>query len=152
MCTAGAPSKSPMTVYFYSGQLIRTGLALWSLKRALAVHLNLPLLSFNSTQLSKLGLPLLVSLFLWNIGDLVNGHEKYTCGEHCLKKNLPQHYQFWSNDVMQPMTRDVKIGPMLSVSQNVHMCVCMSVCVSTFEVPFNVLFAPHFQKLNVQNC
>ena len=37
-------------------------------------------------------------------------------------------------------------GPMLSISQNVHMFVCVSVCVSvcvfTFEVPFKRLFAP----------
>ena len=33
-------------------------------------------------------------------------------------------------------------GPMLSISQNVHMCVCVFVCLFTFEVPFNGLFAP----------
>ena len=41
------------------------------LQGALAVHFNFPLLSFS--QLSKLGLPLPVSLFLWNRGGLVNG-------------------------------------------------------------------------------
>ena len=37
-------------------------------------------------------------------------------------------------------------GPMLSISQNVHMfvclCVCLFVCLFTFEVPFNGLFSP----------
>ena len=37
-------------------------------------------------------------------------------------------------------------GPMLSISRNVHMFVCLcvfvSVCLFTFEVPFNGLFAP----------
>ena len=44
------------------------------LKGALAVRFNfsLPSFSFPSTQLSKLGLPLPVSLFLWNRGGLVN--------------------------------------------------------------------------------
>ena len=32
--------------------------------------------------------------------------------------------------------------PMLSINQNVHMFVCLSVCLFTFEVPFNGLFAP----------
>ena len=29
-------------------------------------------------------------------------------------------------------------------------CVCLSVCLFTFEVPFNCLFAPHFPKSDVQ--
>ena len=36
-------------------------------------------------------------------------------------------------------------GPMLSISRNVHMCVCLFVCLSVcslFEVPFKCLFAP----------
>ena len=37
-------------------------------------------------------------------------------------------------------------GPMLSIRRNVRLCVCpsvcLSVCVFTFEVPFNGLFAP----------
>ena len=33
-------------------------------------------------------------------------------------------------------------GPMLSISQNVRLCVCLFVCLFTFEVPFNGLFAP----------
>ena len=33
-------------------------------------------------------------------------------------------------------------GPMLSISRNVRLCVCPSVCVFTFEVPFKHLFAP----------
>ena len=33
-------------------------------------------------------------------------------------------------------------GPMLSISQKFHMCVCLSVCLFTFEVPFYGLFAP----------
>ena len=37
-------------------------------------------------------------------------------------------------------------GPMLSISRNVRLCVCPSVCLLvclfTFEVPFNSLFAP----------
>ena len=37
-------------------------------------------------------------------------------------------------------------GPMLSISPNVRLCVCQSVflfvCLFTFEVPFNGLFAP----------
>ena len=37
-------------------------------------------------------------------------------------------------------------GPMLSISQNVHICVCLSVCLFTFEVPFNGLFAPTSQS------
>ena len=32
-------------------------------------------------------------------------------------------------------------GPMLSISQFVHMCVCLCIC-SLFEVPFNGLFVP----------
>ena len=34
---------------------------------------------------------------------------------------------------------------MLSISQNIHMCVSSSVCLFTFEVPFNGLFAPTSQ-------
>ena len=33
-------------------------------------------------------------------------------------------------------------GPMLSISRNVHIFVCLFVCLFTFEVPFNGLFAP----------
>ena len=33
-------------------------------------------------------------------------------------------------------------GPMLSISRNVRLSVCPSVCVFTFEVPFKRLFAP----------
>ena len=33
-------------------------------------------------------------------------------------------------------------GPMLSLSQNVRLCVRLSVCPFTFGVPFNGLFAP----------
>ena len=33
-------------------------------------------------------------------------------------------------------------GPMLSINQNVRPCVCPSVCLFTFEVPFKRLFAP----------
>ena len=33
-------------------------------------------------------------------------------------------------------------GPMLSISRFVRLCVCLSVRVFTFEVPFNGLFAP----------
>ena len=33
-------------------------------------------------------------------------------------------------------------GPMLSISRNVRLCVCLSVCLFTFEVPFNILFTP----------
>ena len=33
-------------------------------------------------------------------------------------------------------------GPMLSISRNVHMFVCLCVCLFSFEVPFNGLFAP----------
>ena len=43
------------------------------LKGALAVHFNLPLHSFPSKSLSKVGLPLPVSLFFRNRGGLVNG-------------------------------------------------------------------------------
>ena len=39
-------------------------------------------------------------------------------------------------------------GPMLSISLNVRLSVRLSVCVFTFEVPFNGLFAP---KLDAQN-
>ena len=39
---------------------------------------------------------------------------------------------------------------MLSISRNVHMFVCLCVCLLTFEVPFNGLFAPHFLKSDVQ--
>ena len=37
-------------------------------------------------------------------------------------------------------------GPMLSISQNVRLSVCVSVCPFTFEVPFNGLFAPTSQS------
>ena len=41
-------------------------------------------------------------------------------------------------------------GPMLSISQNVRLCVCPSVCLLvclfTFEVPLNGLFAPTSQS------
>ena len=45
-------------------------------------------------------------------------------------------------------------GPMLSISRNDHMfvclfvcvCVCLSVCLFTFEVPLNSLFAPTSQS------
>ena len=33
-------------------------------------------------------------------------------------------------------------GPMLYISRNVRLSVCLSVCVLTFEVPFKRLFAP----------
>ena len=33
-------------------------------------------------------------------------------------------------------------GPMLSISRNVHMFICLFVCVFTFEVPFKRLFTP----------
>ena len=42
------------------------------LKGAPAVHFNFPLQSFSSEQLSKVGLPLPVSLFRQNRGGLVN--------------------------------------------------------------------------------
>ena len=35
---------------------------------------------------------------------------------------------------------------MLSMSQNVRLCVCLSVCSRTFEVPFKRLFAPTSQS------
>ena len=45
-------------------------------------------------------------------------------------------------------------GPMLSISQNVHMFVCLSVCLSvcefTFEVPFESLFA-HTSQSQMSN-
>ena len=41
-------------------------------------------------------------------------------------------------------------GPMLSISRFVRVSVCLSVCLFTFEVPFNGLFCPHFPKLDVQ--
>ena len=44
------------------------------LKGAPAVHCNFPLLSFSRYTTLKLGLPLHVSLFLWNRGGLVNGY------------------------------------------------------------------------------
>ena len=37
-------------------------------------------------------------------------------------------------------------GPMLSISRNVRLCVCPCVCLFTFEVPFNGLFAPPSQS------
>ena len=46
-----------------------------------------------------------------------------------------------------PFSKHRPSGPMLSISRNVHMCVCVCVCVFvclfTFEVPFNGLFAPN---------
>ena len=56
MCTAGPPSKSPMTVHFIEAQMIRTGFGLLSLKRAPAVHFNLPLLSFYLYTAFKTGI------------------------------------------------------------------------------------------------
>ena len=45
-----------------------------------------------------------------------------------------------------PFSKHRPSGPMLSISRNVLMfvrvSVCLSVCVFTFEVPFNGLFAP----------
>ena len=41
-----------------------------------------------------------------------------------------------------PFSKHRPAGPMLSISQNVQMFVCLSVCVFTFEVPFKRLFAP----------
>ena len=35
---------------------------------------------------------------------------------------------------------------MLSISRNVRLCVCLFVCLFTFEVPFNGLFAPTSQS------
>ena len=37
-------------------------------------------------------------------------------------------------------------GPMLSISRNVRLSVCLSVCLFTFEVPFKRLFAPTSQS------
>ena len=37
-------------------------------------------------------------------------------------------------------------GPMLSISLNVRLSVRLSVCVFTFEVPFNGFFAPSSQS------
>ena len=48
------------------------------LKGAPTVHFNFPISSFSLYTTFKLGLPLPVSLFLWNKGGLVNGI-KYTC-------------------------------------------------------------------------
>ena len=42
--------------FFKKAQLIRTGLVLWSLKGALAVHFNLPLLSFYLCTTFKSGI------------------------------------------------------------------------------------------------
>ena len=42
-------------------------------EEASAVHFNFPLLSFSLYIAFKSGLPLPVSLFLWNRGGLVNG-------------------------------------------------------------------------------
>ena len=47
---------------------------------------------------------------------------------------------------MKTFSKHRPSGPMLSISRNVRpsvrVCVCPSVCVFTFEVPFNGLFAP----------
>ena len=40
-------------------------------------------------------------------------------------------------------------GPMLSISLNIRVCVCVFVRVFTFEVSS---FCPHFPKANIQNC
>ena len=37
-------------------------------------------------------------------------------------------------------------GPMLSISRFVNLCVCVFVCLFTFEVPFKLLFAPTSQS------
>ena len=58
---------------FWSAMPLITCTVMGELKGAPAVHFNFPLLIFTSTQLSKLGLPLPVSLFLRNRGGLVNG-------------------------------------------------------------------------------
>ena len=42
-------------------------------------------------------------------------------------------------------------GPMLFLSWFGHMCVCVSVCVLTFEVPFKRIFAPTFQSQMSKN-
>ena len=62
----------PWLYIFIEVQLIRNGLELWSLKGAPAVHFNLPLLSYYLYTTFKSGLPLHVSLFLWNRGGLMN--------------------------------------------------------------------------------
>ena len=47
---------------------------------------------------------------------------------------------------LQRFSKQQPSGPMLSISQFVHMCVCVCVCLCvslyTFEVLFNSLFAP----------
>ena len=49
-----------------------------------------------------------------------------------------------------PFSKHQPSGPMLSISRNVRLCVCPSdclfVCLFTFEVPFNGLFAPTSQN------
>ena len=46
----------------------------------------------------------------------------------------------------QEFSKDRPSGPMLSTSQNVRVCVRVCVCLFTFEVPFNGLFAPTSQS------
>ena len=54
----------------------------------------------------------------------------------------------WINCLMWPMllqdqfSKHRPSGPMLSISQNVRLCVRVFVCVFTFEVPFIRLFSP----------
>ena len=46
--------------------------------------------------------------------------------------------KFWP----KPFSKHRPSGPMLSISRFVRLCVCLSVCLFTFEVPFKRLFAP----------
>ena len=43
-----------------------------------------------------------------------------------------------------PFSKHRPSEPMLSISRNFRLCVCLSVCLFTFEVPFKFLFAPTF--------
>ena len=61
-----------------------------------------------------------------------------------IANNLTKLHQLIS--VQRGFSKHRPSGPMLSISQNFHMSVCLSVCLFvclfTFEVPFNGLFAP----------
>ena len=51
----------------------------------------------------------------------------------------------WSTEILRFVSIFSKhrpSGPMLSISRNVRLSVCLSVCLFTFEVPFKRLFAP----------
>ena len=69
-------------------------------------------------------------------------------GGFCLLVEFHQEWSAPSACVAGLFSKHWPSGPMLSISQFIHMfvCLCVYVCVFNFEVPFKRLFAPTYQS------